>query len=94
MGKTQIALQFAHQHTSTYPVILWLNSETEESMKQSFNSAATEWLTLPGAKANEDSENRLILLKWLQETGSLLFLSFLFSMFSLGIDNFTPYIWR
>ncbi|KAJ5725136.1 uncharacterized protein N7483_006493 [Penicillium malachiteum] len=71
MGKTQIALHFAHQHTCTYPVILWFNSETEESLKQSFSSAAAKLLGLPDAKANQDSENRLVLLKWLGDTGQL-----------------------
>jgi hypothetical protein len=70
MDKTQIALHFAHQHTSTSRAILWLNFETEESMKQISNSAAVDWLHSSGAKRTEDAENRLALLNWLQETGS------------------------
>lgn len=72
MGKTQIAIEFAHRHTEIFPVILWLNSETEESMQESFNSAAVEWLGLPGAESSKDAENRMVLIKWLQETGRIL----------------------
>jgi len=69
MGKSQISLEFAYKHADKFPVILWFNSETDASMQASFSSAAVDWLRLPGAAPNQDLENRVALLKWLQETG-------------------------
>jgi hypothetical protein len=69
MGKSQISLEFAYKHTDKFPVILWFNSETEISMQASFSSAAVDWLRLSDAVPNQDLENRVVLLKWLQETG-------------------------
>ena len=36
IGKTQLAIEFAKRHRSDYTAVLWLNAETEDTLKRSF----------------------------------------------------------
>lgn len=75
IGKTQVALNFAYSRMDDLGVILWINSETEASLAQSFSQASLKcaWLQLSSANLKDqgDEERRIILLNWLQTTGEV-----------------------
>jgi DNA replication protein DnaC len=70
IGKTQIALEFAHRlWSSGQETILWIASETTAEVARSFNDAA-KGLNLDGYSAtNTPDQNRHLVLQWLQRTG-------------------------
>jgi hypothetical protein len=66
VGKSQIALTYAHKHTLDYDAIFWVHAQTLVSLEQSF----TEVVRLLGlGLADQDGQNRIVLLDWLQKTG-------------------------
>ncbi|KAI0867246.1 P-loop containing nucleoside triphosphate hydrolase protein [Hypoxylon argillaceum] len=69
IGKSQIALEYAHQRwNSGTSVVLWICSETEGEVAKSIREAA-ETLQLDGySEKNTPDVNRHLLLKWLQTT--------------------------
>ncbi|KAG4441573.1 hypothetical protein IFR05_002958 [Cadophora sp. M221] len=68
VGKTEIALQFAHVNPGGYDAIFWIQCETSVSIRQSFTDVALS-LNLPGAaKDGHHEENLLAVLKWLKLT--------------------------
>jgi hypothetical protein len=44
IGKTQLAVAYAKRHKDNYSAIFWLNIKDEESLKQSFTTAARQIL--------------------------------------------------
>ncbi|KAK0710559.1 hypothetical protein B0T21DRAFT_297995 [Apiosordaria backusii] len=70
IGKTHIALEFAHRLWSSGEyTILWIASETTAEVAKSFNDAA-KGLELEGyAASNTPDKNRYLVLQWLQHTG-------------------------
>ncbi|KAK5654766.1 hypothetical protein OQA88_6802 [Cercophora sp. LCS_1] len=70
IGKTQIALEFAHRlWSSGQETILWIASETTAEVTRSFNDAA-RGLELEGhSTTNTPDQNRHLVLQWLQRTG-------------------------
>jgi len=70
IGKTHIALEFAHRlWSSGKETILWITSETPAEVAKSFNDAA-RGLELEGYSAtNTPDQNRHLVLQWLQHTG-------------------------
>ncbi|KAJ6080554.1 Tetratricopeptide-like helical [Penicillium canescens] len=71
VGKTQIALAYAHEERERgVGVVLWINSETQLTVDQSFTAAAV-LLKLTGASRENDLQtNKDLLMKWLQSTES------------------------
>lgn len=68
VGKTELALQFAHMNDGGYDAIFWIQCETSVSIRQSFTEVALA-LNLPGAaKDGRHEENLLAVLKWLKLT--------------------------
>ncbi|KAK0642962.1 P-loop containing nucleoside triphosphate hydrolase protein [Cercophora newfieldiana] len=69
IGKTHIALEFAHRlWSSGEETILWIASEKPAEVAKSFNDAAKE-LELEGyAPTNNPDQNRRLVLQWLQQT--------------------------
>ena len=68
VGKTQIALAYAHQVKDSFEAVLWVNSETDLALSASISQIARE-LELPGITAQSaDNENRVLVLSWLQST--------------------------
>ncbi|KAI1171207.1 P-loop containing nucleoside triphosphate hydrolase protein [Nemania sp. FL0916] len=69
IGKSQIALEYAHRRwNSGTPVILWISSETEAEITKSVREAA-EKLQLDGfSETNTPARNRHLILQWLQTT--------------------------
>lgn len=70
VGKSHVALKYALMRISsrTLDVALWLHSETDVSLSQSFTEAALH-LGLPEARRDKTAENRILVLNWLQRTG-------------------------
>jgi hypothetical protein len=68
VGKTEIALQFAHTNPGNYDAIFWIQCETSVAIRQSFTNVALS-LNLPGAaKDGHHEENLLAVRKWLKLT--------------------------
>ena len=40
MGKTQLALEYAEQHRKEYSAVFWVNSKSEDMLKQGYAAAA------------------------------------------------------
>lgn len=68
VGKTQVALEYAYKELeSGTQVVLWVDCENGLSMGTSFAEIACK-LMLPGALENDiTTQNRLLVLKWLQK---------------------------
>ncbi|PMD12013.1 hypothetical protein NA56DRAFT_57621 [Hyaloscypha hepaticicola] len=68
VGKTEIALQFAHTNPGYYDAIFWIQCETSVAIRQSFTNVALS-LNLPGAaKDGHHEENLVAVRKWLKTT--------------------------
>jgi hypothetical protein len=68
VGKTEIALQFAHTNPGNYDAIFWVQCETSVAIRQSFTNVALS-LNLPGAaKDGHHEENLVAVRKWLKTT--------------------------
>ncbi|KAJ6780996.1 hypothetical protein PWT90_09037 [Aphanocladium album] len=67
VGKTHVALKYASVKKEEFPAILWIKSETAESLEQSFSEIAVR-LKLQGAGMSKHEENRILILDWLQKT--------------------------
>ncbi|KAH0536242.1 hypothetical protein FGG08_006864 [Glutinoglossum americanum] len=68
VGKTQIALEYAHRNISKFDAIFWVRCETSASLRQSFTDIAIN-LNLRGAvKSGLHEENLLLVHEWLKNT--------------------------
>ena len=68
VGKTEIALQFAHLNRPQFDAIFWIQCETSVSIRQSFTRIALA-LNLPSAgRDGHDEENLLAVQRWLKKT--------------------------
>lgn len=72
VGKTAIALQFAHENLaprgSSYDAVFWIQCETSVSIRSSFTEVAVS-LNLPGADRDRHHEENLDAVhKWLKRT--------------------------
>jgi hypothetical protein len=68
VGKTEIALQFAHTNRPGFDAIFWIQCETSVSIRQSFTNVAVA-LNLPGAdRDGHHEENQLAVKTWLKKT--------------------------
>lgn len=67
IGKTQIALAYAHSTKETCSVF-WANAQDSTTLEQAFSGFVRE-LNLPGASKDRDEDNSLIMSKWLASTG-------------------------
>ncbi|KAJ3535232.1 hypothetical protein NM208_g7220 [Fusarium decemcellulare] len=67
VGKTHVALKYANLQIrkKSLDVVLWFHSETDMSLSQSFTDAAIK-LELSQAGKERSTENRILLLDWLQ----------------------------
>ena len=69
VGKSHVALRYAHSRTDELDAILWIHSETATAISQSFSEIAVR-LKLPSAEPRKHSENRILVLNWLQHTST------------------------
>lgn len=71
IGKTQIALEFAHRHWSDgESAVLWITSETCETTADSFDKAALELHLDEYPRSNHADKNWRLVLQWLRNTGN------------------------
>lgn len=72
VGKTEIALEFAHMNRAGFDAIFWIQCETSVAIRQSFTNAAVS-LNLPGAdRAGHHEENLLAVQNWLKKTSKIM----------------------
>ena len=68
VGKTEIALQFAHTNPAGYDALFWIQCETSVAIRESFTIVAVS-LNLPGAdRDGHHEENLLAVHQWLKKT--------------------------
>lgn len=58
VGKTDIALEYAHTDPSKFEAIFWVNCETSTALRQSFTDIAVA-LNIPAADRNGDKVKSL-----------------------------------
>lgn len=68
VGKTDLALEYAHTNPSGFDAIFWINCETSVALRQSFTDMAIA-LKIQGAdRSGRHEENHLAAFKWLKNT--------------------------
>ena len=68
VGKTEIALHFAHTNPCEFDALFWIQCETSVAIRQSFTRVAVA-LNLPGADSDgHHEENLLKVHEWLKRT--------------------------
>jgi hypothetical protein len=68
VGKTELALEYAHRNPAEFQVIFWIHCETGLALRQSFTDMAIT-LHLPNAALHgRHEENQLAVLDWLKKT--------------------------
>lgn len=67
VGKSHVALKYAHSKSQELDAILWVYSETAAALEQSFTDISIR-LKLPGAEPQKAVENKILVLDWLQQT--------------------------
>ncbi len=69
MGKTRIALEYAHRNRKLYDCILWLDAQQEPKLWLSFASIATG--LEPQARSVGISRKYELVKDWLETTGKI-----------------------
>ena len=68
VGKTRLAIEYAHAHAADYSALLFLNAELPSSLESSLAAlAGPEVLDLPEKEAPQDSIKIAAALKWLDD---------------------------
>ncbi|KAB5583449.1 P-loop containing nucleoside triphosphate hydrolase protein [Coniochaeta sp. 2T2.1] len=67
VGKSEIALQYAHSRSKEYDAVLWVLSENLNALETSFTDLCLK-LGLKGAQEKNNAVNKVILKTWLQKT--------------------------
>lgn len=67
VGKSHVALKYAQLRTKDFQAILWIESDTEQALEQSFTEISIG-LKLKGADRTRHEQNRIEVLTWLRET--------------------------
>ncbi|KAI1127032.1 hypothetical protein F5Y10DRAFT_266482 [Nemania abortiva] len=70
IGKTQIALAYAHQKTHDLDAVLWIYAETVDSIEYDFSSIAVDALQLAEAKPGDHQHNIVLVMNWLRNTSA------------------------
>ena len=68
MGKTQLALQYAHTRNSHFNAVFWVRAGTEQSLSDDFKRIAIKYGLLSGLEARDQVISRNIVLGWLSST--------------------------
>ena len=71
MGKTRIALEYAHRNRKLYDCIFWLGAQQLPKLSSRFNSIATE-LGMPQSEFIGGSRKYELVKQWLETTGKTL----------------------
>lgn len=67
VGKSKIALHYAMKVSRSLDAVLWIHAQTSTAIAQSFTDAALR-LQLQRASSQNHSENRILVVSWLQHT--------------------------
>jgi hypothetical protein len=67
VGKSHVALKYAYRKIRELEAIFWIPSQTSAALAQGFSDVAMR-LQIPEAKPHNHSENRVLVLSWLQQT--------------------------
>lgn len=68
VGKSQIALAYAHRHLNEFDIALWVAAEDSRTAYKTFSDVAVNELKLPGARAGAHLHNAGIVTEWLRQT--------------------------
>ena len=69
LGKTEIALAFAHQSEGSYDSVLWVSAETPEKVQTSFSEIAVKLNIGSAGEKKDEKEIRKDVMHWLNTTG-------------------------
>jgi hypothetical protein len=69
VGKTQIALEYAHKHFQDYKAIFWINAETNLKLAESFGAQAIALGLGNGDSPEQHDQWREIFKRWLLDCG-------------------------
>lgn len=83
-GKTQVVLQFAHNHLEDYEAILWVAAETPMKIARAFITFAHE-LGLSDPSLQHPDQLRDVVVRWLSAKGRN---STIFSLYYLSREPF------
>lgn len=67
VGKSHVALKYAHRKSDELQAIFWVYSETAAALEQSFTDIAVR-LQFEGVEPARPIENKIQVLNWLQQT--------------------------
>ncbi|KAI5457324.1 hypothetical protein BGZ63DRAFT_457350 [Mariannaea sp. PMI_226] len=67
VGKTQIALKYIHDHLDEYPVVLWMQSDTQQKLAESYTVAAKRLHLEPEGSQKDADAVTTVLKTWLSE---------------------------
>jgi DNA transposition AAA+ family ATPase len=70
MGKTQIARRYIELHAESYPVIIWLNADSEHTLEGQFHRMAVDLNLCTDSGTTDRSRERV--LQWLYQRGECL----------------------
>lgn len=75
IGKSAIATRYVEKKIkeNAYDAVFWVHGEKSTALRQSFTRIALR-LKLPGADAQKDDENLVLVQNWFQTTGRCRFL--------------------
>lgn len=68
MGKTRIALEYAHRNRKLYDCVFWLGAQQLPKLSFSFASIAAE-LGIPHTELMGDNRKHELVKEWLETTG-------------------------
>lgn len=65
IGKTQVAIEYAHRYGASYEAVLWVSADSQELATTAYLQLATEVLGLP---EQQEAEQQIVAVKrWLQK---------------------------
>ncbi|KAJ8131732.1 hypothetical protein O1611_g1895 [Lasiodiplodia mahajangana] len=70
VGKTQLALAYAHLRLKDLDAVFWISAEDPHSVQRSFSRVAVDALRLTKARAGAHEENMALVLNWLRNTSA------------------------
>ncbi|KAI4093626.1 MAG: hypothetical protein LQ339_007635 [Xanthoria mediterranea] len=65
VGKTQIAIHYAHSEAHQYDAIFWVQADDVDKLAKSFRDIAVELQLIEAAEASDPIINRIIVMEWL-----------------------------
>lgn len=70
VGKTQVALRYAHQHLDDYPYIFWLSADTEQKLGLAVGEVMKHLSPSTSDPSLDIAKSKLLMKNWLIENGT------------------------